>query len=74
MNGSGSLIMRAEKVGAETMLARIVQTGGRGPAQTGADATTRRRRGRLVRSVVIAAAVAASVLGFFGPAPSLAYG
>ena len=35
VNGTGSLIIRAERVGAETLLAQIVRHGGRGPAQPG---------------------------------------
>ncbi len=37
INGTGALVMRAEKVGADTMLARIVAHGRRGAAQPRAD-------------------------------------
>ena len=50
INGTGSLVMRAEKVGADTMLARIVADGRRSATQPRADPAARRHRLRLVRS------------------------
>ncbi len=43
INGTGGLVMRAEKVGAETLLSRIVRDGGRGAAQPRADPEAGRR-------------------------------
>ena len=74
LNGTGSLIMRAEKVGADTMLARIVQMvaeaqRSRAPIQRLADQ---------VSSWFVPAVIAAAVLTFcvwmlWGPAPAFAY-
>ena len=50
VNGTGSLVMRAERVGAETLLARIVSDGRRGAAQPRADPEARRRGRRLLRA------------------------
>ncbi|MSO74178.1 MAG: heavy metal translocating P-type ATPase [Alphaproteobacteria bacterium] len=75
INQSGALIMRAEKIGRDTMLARIVQMvaeaqRSRAPIQRLAD---------LVSSWFVPAVVAIAMLAFigwsiWGPAPSLAYG
>ncbi|MDE2006439.1 MAG: heavy metal translocating P-type ATPase [Rhodospirillales bacterium] len=75
VNGTGALLMRAEKVGAETMLARIVAMvaeaqRSRAPIQRLAD---------LVASWFVPAVVAVAALSFvlwaiWGPAPALAYG
>jgi Cu+-exporting ATPase len=74
VNGTGSLLMRAERVGAETMLAQIVRMVGeaqrsRAPIQRLADT---------VSSYFVPAVVAAAVLTFmawavFGPEPRMAY-
>jgi Cu+-exporting ATPase len=74
VNGTGSLLMRAEKVGAETLLAQIVQMvsdaqRSRAPIQKLAD---------LVASYFVPAVVATAVLtmvlwGIFGPEPRLSY-
>jgi Cu+-exporting ATPase len=75
INQSGALIMRAEKVGRETMLARIVQMVGeaqrsRAPIQRMAD----RVAGWFV-PLVIAVALAAFVAWYaFGPEPRFAMG
>ncbi len=50
INGTGGLVMRAEKVGAETLLSRIVAMVGRGAAKPCPDSEARRRRGRLLRA------------------------
>ena len=42
MNGSGSFVMRAERVGAETLLAQIVELVGRGAAKPRPDPAPRR--------------------------------
>ncbi len=74
LNGSGAFVMRAEHVGAETLLFRIVQMVGeaqrsRAPIQRVAD----RVAGIFVPAVVAAAIVTAVMWGVFGPAPSLGY-
>ena len=74
INGTGSLIMRAEKVGSETMLARIVQMvaeaqRSRAPIQRLADAVS----AWFVPAVILAALVAFIVWLLFGPPPALAY-
>ena len=50
LNGSGSFVMRAERVGGETLLAQIVAHGRRGAAQPRADPAPRRPRRGVVRA------------------------
>jgi len=74
MNGTGSLLMRAEKVGADTLLAQIVKMvseaqRSRAPIQKLADAVA----GYFVPVVVLVAALTFFVWWFFGPEPQLAY-
>ncbi|MGD8897697.1 MAG: heavy metal translocating P-type ATPase [Acidobacteriota bacterium] len=74
LNGTGSLVMRAEKVGRETLLARIVQLvaeaqRSRAPMQRLADAVA----AWFVPAVVAIAAVAFVVWGAFGPEPRFAH-
>ncbi len=74
VNGTGSVIMRAEKVGADTMLARIVAMvadaqRSRAPIQGLADKVAR----VFVPAVVAVAALTFCVWFFFGPEPHLAY-
>jgi Cu+-exporting ATPase len=74
LNGSGGFVMRAEKVGSETMLARIVQMvaeaqRSRAPIQRLADAVA----GWFVPAVIAVAAVAFAAWAMWGPAPPLAY-
>jgi Cu+-exporting ATPase len=74
INGTGSLIMRAEKVGAETMLARIVQMvaeaqRSRAPIQRLADIVS----GWFVPAVILVAVVAFAAWMIFGPPPAFAY-
>jgi Cu+-exporting ATPase len=74
INGTGSLIMRAEKIGAETMLARIVQMvadaqRSRAPIQRLADIVS----SWFVPAVIVAAALAFLAWLVWGPAPSFAY-
>ena len=74
LNGSGSFIMRAERVGSETLLARIIHMvseaqRSRAPIQKLAD---------LVSSYFVPVVVAIAILtfiiwGFVGPAPALAH-
>jgi len=75
LNGAGSLIMRAEKVGAETLLARIVQMVGeaqrsRAPIQRLAD----RVSAWFVPAVVAVAVAAFIVWAIVGPQPAFVYG
>jgi Cu+-exporting ATPase len=74
VNGTGSLVMQAERVGAETLLARIVQMvaeaqRSRAPIQKLADQVS----GVFVPAVVLAAALAFGVWLAFGPEPRLAH-
>jgi Cu+-exporting ATPase len=74
VNGTGVLVMRAQKVGAETMLARIVAMvaeaqRSRAPIQRVAD----RVSAYFVPAVVAAAALAFASWAIWGPSPSLAY-
>ena len=74
LNGTGSFLMRAERVGRETVLARIVALVGealrsRAPVQRLAD----RVAGIFVPAVVAAAAATALAWGFLGPQPRLSH-
>ncbi|MCP4769301.1 MAG: cadmium-translocating P-type ATPase [Gammaproteobacteria bacterium] len=74
VNGTGSLLMRAEKVGADTMLAQIVTMvseaqRSRAPIQKLADVVA----GYFVPAVVLVAVVTMIAWGIFGPEPRLAY-
>jgi P-type Cu+ transporter len=74
INSTGSFVMRAERVGPETLLARIVQLVGqaqrsRAPIQRLAD----RVAGWFVPAVVAIAAVTFAAWFFFGPEPRLAH-
>ena len=74
VNGTGSLVMRADKVGADTMLARIVTMvaeaqRSRAPIQRMADTVS----GYFVPAVLGVAAVAFVAWALWGPAPALSY-
>ena len=74
VNGTGSLVMRAERVGAETLLARIVQMvaeaqRSRAPIQKLADQVA----GWFVPAVVSIAVATAIVWGLVGPEPRMAH-
>ena len=74
VNGTGSLVMRADKVGADTMLARIVTMvaeaqRSRAPIQRIADTVS----GYFVPAVLGVAFVAFVVWAVWGPAPALSY-
>jgi Cu+-exporting ATPase len=74
VNGSGSLVMRAEKVGAETLLARIVQMvadaqRSRAPIQQVAD----RVAAWFVPAVVVIAVLTFVVWGLIGPEPRMTH-
>jgi Cu+-exporting ATPase len=75
VNGTGSLIMRAGKIGADTMLSRIVAMvaeaqRSRAPIQRLADKVS----GWFVPAVIAAALLAFAVWAVWGPPPALAYG
>ena len=74
INGSGSLLMRAERVGADTLLAKIVHMVAeaqrtRAPIQRLADLIA----AYFVQVVVVIAVVTALVWWFVGPEPRLTY-
>jgi Cu+-exporting ATPase len=74
VNGTGSLIMRAEKVGAETLLAQIVRMvaeaqRSRAPIQKLADIIA----GYFVEVVVVIAVITFTVWALAGPEPRMAY-
>jgi Cu+-exporting ATPase len=74
VNGTGSLLMRAEKVGAETLLAQIVQMvsaaqRSRAPIQRLADMVA----GYFVPAVITVAVLAFAAWGLWGPEPRLAH-
>ena len=74
VNGAGSLVMRAEKVGADTMLARIVTMvsdaqRSRAPIQRQADTVS----GYFVPAVLGMAALSFVVWALLGPPPALSY-
>jgi Cu+-exporting ATPase len=75
LNGAGSFVMRAERVGAETLLARIVAMvaeaqRSRAPIQRTADLVAR----WFVPLVMLVAALTFAFWAAFGPEPRLAYG
>ena len=74
VNGTGSLLMRAEKVGADTLLSQIVRMvseaqRSRAPIQKLADVVA----GYFVPAVVLIAVLTMIVWGFYGPEPRLAH-
>jgi len=74
LNGSGSFIMRAERVGSETLLAQIVRIVGeaqrsRAPIQRLADSVA----AYFVPAVLLAAVVTLIAWSLLGPQPRLAY-
>lgn len=75
INGTGGFVLRAARVGSETMLARIVEMVGqaqrsRAPIQRLAD----RVSGWFVPLVVVIAVLAFAAWAMWGPSPALAYG
>lgn len=75
VNGTGSLIMRADKIGADTMLSRIVAMvaeaqRSRAPIQRMADTVS----GYFVPAVLGVAVFAFVAWAVWGPAPALSYG
>jgi Cu+-exporting ATPase len=74
LNGTGSFVMRAERVGSETLLARIVRMvaeaqRSRAPIQKLADQVS----AWFVPGVILVAALAFGVWALLGPEPRLAY-
>jgi Cu+-exporting ATPase len=74
VNGTGTFVMRADRVGSETLLARIVQMvsqaqRSRAPIQRLAD----RVAGWFVPAVIAIAALTFVIWSFFGPQPRLAH-
>ena len=74
LNGNGSLIIRAERVGADTLLARIVHMVGeaqrtRAPIQRLADVIA----AYFVQTVIAIAIITALAWWFLGPEPKFAY-
>jgi Cu+-exporting ATPase len=74
INGTGSFLMRAERVGADTLLAQIVQMvaqaqRSRAPIQHLADVVA----GWFVPTVILCAVVTFFIWLFFGPEPALAH-
>ena len=74
VNGTGSLVIRAERVGRDTLLAQIVQLvadaqRSRAPIQALADKVA----GWFVPTVIAIAVITSLAWYFFGPEPALAY-
>ena len=74
INGTGSLIMEATRVGADTMLSQIVEMvakaqRSRAPIQKHADKVA----GLFVPTVILAAVCAFMAWAFWGPTPALSY-
>ncbi len=74
VNGTGSFVMRAERIGSETLLARIMQMvsdaqRSRAPIQNLADKVS----GYFVPAVIFVAAVTFVCWALFGPPPRLAH-
>jgi P-type Cu+ transporter len=75
VNGTGSFVMRAKRVGSDTLLAQIVRMvaeaqRSRAPIQKLADVVA----GYFVPAVVLVAIITFIVWAMFGPEPSMAYG
>src|SRR3546814_2689166 len=75
LNQTGALVIRADRIGRDTVLARIVQMvaeaqRSRAPIQRMADAVS----GWFVPVVILAALLAFFAWGIWGPEPRFAYG
>ncbi|HYW77020.1 MAG TPA: copper-translocating P-type ATPase [Gammaproteobacteria bacterium] len=74
VNGTGSLVIEAQRVGSDTLLSQIVQmvseaSRSRAPIQNLVDVVA----GYFVPAVVISAVITFIVWAIFGPAPAMAY-
>ena len=74
VNGTGSLVIEAERVGSDTLLAQIVQmvaeaSRSRAPIQNLVDVVA----GWFVPAVVVSALITFTVWGIWGPEPAMAY-
>ncbi len=74
INGKGTLVIRAERIGSDTLLAQIVHMVAqaqrtRAPVQRLADLVA----AYFVQTVIAIAVITAVVWGLFGPAPALTY-
>ena len=74
MNGTGAIVMAAQRVGADTLLAQIVRLVGeaqrsRAPIQRLADVVA----GWFVPAVIASAIATCAVWAFYGPEPRLAH-
>ncbi len=74
VNATGGFVMKAERIGSDTLLARIVEMVGtaqrsRAPIQRLADVVA----GWFVPVVLLAAVATFVIWAFFGPAPAMAY-
>ena len=74
VNGTGAIVMRAEHVGGDTVLARIVKLvaeaqRSRAPIQRLADTVS----GYFVPAVIVAAVITAGAWGVFGPEPRVVH-
>lgn len=74
LNGTGSFLMRAEKVGSETLLARIIQMvseaqSSKAPIQKLVDKVT----SYFVPAIILVAIITFFIWLVFGPTPSLSY-
>ena len=74
LNGSGSFVMRAERVGSETLLARIVALVSEAQrSRTRAQRLADRVSAWFVPAVIVTALATALAWGFLGPEPRLAH-
>jgi Cu+-exporting ATPase len=75
VNGTGALTMRADKVGADTLLARIVQIVGQAQrSRAPVERLVNRVSAYFVPAVLLAAALTFAGWALWGPPPSLAHG
>src|SRR4029453_16353207 len=74
VNGTGSLLMRAERVGSDTMLAQIVRMGGGGQgARARIQALADKVAAWFVPAVVLVAVLTFAIWFIWGPDPALSH-